>query len=612
MTVKEVKADSDTRESIERCFNQRAMNKKSTTIWVILPLMLLLFSCKPSQQISKTAAPQESAKSISRLTEEQYRQFQYLYIEGIKQRTLGNMDEAIKIFSKCLEMDPASSSAMYEIANVHLARGDFQSSMMMLERAVSLEPGNQYFQILLTKIYQQNKLYEKAAASFAVLSDLVPDNTDYPLLRAEMLTMAGKQEEALAFYNDLEKKWGVTESIALGKQNIFIKQGKKKEAYREVENLISNNPGESRYYGLMADMFLADSLMDKALEYYNKVLEIKPEDGFIQFSLANYYRVAHDYDKAYEHTKKGFAAISLDLETKVQMYLLLNQAEDHSLTEEQKLELINLLIDKHVDDERPRAFLAEYYLNKKQIREAREQLRLVVEMNKGNYAYWERLLFIDNDLQDWKALNAESRKALNYFPEQPILHVLDAVALIQLERYKEVFAVLDSAEVYANNNPQVLSQVYTYRAEAFHKMKNYDEAFKWYEKVVEIDPQNYMAMNNYAYYLSLRSVKLDVAERLSSNVIKNNPNNATYLDTYAWVLFKRKNYQLAKFYMESALSSSTEENPVLVEHYGDILFFLNDKAGAVREWEKSLKMGNKSKVLPEKIRKVNYIESIEE
>ena len=121
-----------------------------------------------------------------------------------------------------------------------------------------------------------------------------------------------------------------------------------------------------------------------------------------------------------------------------------------------------------------------------------------------------------------------------------------------------------------------------------------------------------MAMNNYAYYLSLRSIKLDVAEKLSNLVIKNNPNNATYLDTYAWVLFKKKDYKLAKFYMESAISSSTEENPVLIEHYGDILFFLGEKEKAVQQWEKSLKMGNKSKVLPQKIKKVIFIESVEE
>jgi tetratricopeptide (TPR) repeat protein len=588
------------------------MNNKIFTFWVILSLQFLLFACKVPQQTQKSVIPGEAGKNQSKLTEEQFQQFQYLFIEGIKQRTIGNVDEAIKIFSKCLEMDQNSSSSMYEIANVHLVRGDFQSSMMMLERAVSIDPQNQYYLILLAKIYQQNKLYEKAANTFGVLCVMMPDNNEYPIIQAEMFNLAGNQDKALSCYTELEKKWGANESVSLGKQGIFLKQGKKKEAYSEIARLISAFQGETKYYGLLADMYLSDSLMDKALENYNKILEIKPDDGFVHFSLFNYYRSVGDYEKAYDQVRIGFENSNLDLETKIQMYMLLLQADEHKLNDSQQKELINILIDKHIDDERPRALYAEYLLNKKLNKEAREQLRLVVEINKGNYAYWERLLYIDNDMQDWNSMYNDSKQAIRYFPEQPVLYILEAVAIIQKGNYKEVFDVLDSAEANSKNNPQVLSQVYTYRAEAFYKMKNYDEAYKWFDKVVEIDPQNFMAMNNYAYYLSLRSIKLDVAERLSNIAIKNNPNNSTYLDTYAWVLFKKKDFQLAKFYMESALSNSTEPNPVLVEHYGDILFFLNEKEKALQEWEKSLKMGNKSKVLPDKIKKVVYIESIEE
>jgi tetratricopeptide (TPR) repeat protein len=579
---------------------------------VILPLLFLLISCKVTQQPVKTVVPEAESKALSLLTEDQRQQFQYLFVEGIKQRTIGNSEEAIKIFSRCLEMDPFSSSSLYEIANIHLVRGDFQSAMMMLEKAVSLNPNNQYYLILLAKIYQQNKLYEKAADSFNLLAELEPDNTEYPIFRAEMLNVAGKPEEALACYNELEKKWGVTEQVTLGKQGIYIKQGNKQEAYHEVENLVVKFPGESKYYGLLADMYLADSLMDKSLENYNKVLQYKPNDGFVHFSLSNYYRVAGDYDKSYDHLKIGFESSDLELEAKIQMYVLLAQSEEHPLKEDQQLELINVLIDKHVDDERPRALLAEFYLSKKKIKEAREQFRLVVEINKGNYAYWERLLFIDNDLSDWKSLSQDSKAAIKYFPEQPILYILDAVSMLQLGNYQDIFAVLDSAEANATDNNQVLSQIYTYRAEAFYKLKKYEEAYSWFERVVKIDPQNYLAMNNYAYYLSLRSINLDVAEKLSSSVVQNNPNNSTYLDTYAWVLFKKKDFKLAKFYMESALSNSKEDSPVLIEHYGDILFFLNEKENALLQWKKSLKMGNPSKVLPEKIKTVTFFESVED
>ena len=592
--------------------NTIEMIRKKHIFWVAVPLIVLAFSCKSPQQTVKMVVPEEESKSLSLLTDDQKQQFQYLFVEGIKQRTIGNAEEAIKIFSRCLEMDPSSSSSLYEIANIHLLRGDFQSAMMMLERASSLNPKNQYYLILLAKIYQQNKLYEKAADTFGALSVLSPDNPDYPIFRAEMFGMAGKLDDALACYDELEKKWGITEQVSLGKQGIFIKQGKKQEAYHEIENLVTKFQGDTKYYGLLADMYLADSLMDKSLENYNKVLQYRPNDGFVHFSLSNYYKVAGNYAKSFEHLKIGFESNSLELDAKIQMYMLLSQSEDHHLTEQQQLELINILIDKHVDDERPRALLAEYYLAKKQNKEAREQLRLVLEINKGNYAYWERLLFIDNDLTDWKSLSQDSKAAIKYFPEQPVLYILDAVSMLQLGNYQDIFAVLDSAETNATNNNQVLSQIYTYRAEAYYKQKKYDEAYTWFDKVVKIDPQNYLAMNNYAYYLSLRSIKLDVAEKLSSAVVQSNPNNATYLDTYAWVLFKKKDYQLAKFYMESALSNSTEQNHVLVEHYGDILFFLNEKGKAVEQWKKSLKMGNPSKVLPEKIKTVTFFESVEE
>jgi len=161
-------------------------------------------------------------------------------------------------------------------------------------------------------------------------------------------------------------------------------------------------------------------------------------------------------------------------------------------------------------------------------------------------------------------------------------------------------------------DPKILSQLNTYRAEALYNLKRFKEAFDVYDKVVEQDPENYMAMNNYAYYLSLKGEKLDLAENLSAKVIQANPENATYLDTYAWVFFMKKDYKLAKFYMETALSkSSSEESAVLVEHYGDILYYLDEKENALTQWRKSLKMGNESKVLKQKITEKRYIETKE-
>jgi tetratricopeptide (TPR) repeat protein len=290
------------------------------------------------------------------------------------------------------------------------------------------------------------------------------------------------------------------------------------------------------------------------------------------------------------------------------MFLLLSQSGEGKITDEQQVELLNILIKTHADDEKPRALMVDYLMNNKKSEEARKQMRLVLDKKKDNYQYWEKLLLIDNDLQDWKTICEDSKTALTYFPDKPVIYILNALGFLQLKKYDELLTLLDSGEVHAGKDPKMLSQLYTYRAEAYYNLKRTKEAFNTFNKIIDIDPENYMAMNNYAYYLSLRNENLDMAEKLSGKVIQANPENSTYLDTYAWVLFKKKDFKLAKFYMESALTKNTEQNAVIVEHYGDILYFLDDKQNAMVQWKKSLGMGNDSKILKQKIAKGIYIE----
>ena len=580
--------------------------------FVIIGCLVAVFSCK----VAKTAIPSSQA-SISRdtsevkLSEDNRKEFEYLYIEGLKQKTLGNFDDAIKLFSRCLEIDSRSSATLYEMATIHVSKGDFQSSMFLLEKAVLNNPENQYYRLLLIKVYQQNKLFEKAAQEYEALSRLVPDNPDYPFYQATLLGMSGKLAEAMSLYNRLEQQKGFSESIALGRQQLYLQQENRVAAYTEIEKLIQHNPSVSKYYGLLADMYLTDNNLDKALENYNKIISIDPNDGFVHLSMADYYLQLKDSAQAYEHIILAFKNVELDFETKAQMYYLMSKPGSTKISDQQQLELLHILIDTHVNDERPRAFLVDYYQAVKKPDEARKQIRLVIEMNKENYQYWERLLLLNNDLQDWSSMVDDSNKALAYFVDQPLVYILKSVGLLQQKRYTDLLSVIDSASVHVKNDPKILSQLYTYRAEAFYNLKRYVEAYDVFDKVVELDPENYMAMNNYAYYLSIKGERLAVAEKLSAKVIQANPDNSTYLDTYAWVFFMKKDFQLARFYMETALSKSTDDNAVLIEHYGDILYYLNEKDNALIQWKKSLEKGNISKTLKLKIAQKRYLETKE-
>ncbi|MFA9391440.1 MAG: tetratricopeptide repeat protein [Prolixibacteraceae bacterium] len=587
------------------------MNKKIYQITILL--FLTLTACSTAKKAAvKQSANEANPFTENTLTEEKKIEFEYLFIEGLKQKMAGNLDPAIQYFNGCLEIDPNSAATLYEIANIHVAKGELISAKLVLEKAIQINSDNKWYQLLLAQIYQNNKQYLNASEVYSQLIQKDPENIDYYYLNALLLSSAEQYGDAIKAYNQLEKKVGFNEQISLARQHLYQLMGKKKEAFAEIEKLIQNDPSVPEYYGVIADMYKEEGDMKKALEYYNKVLKIDPNNGFVHFSLATFYLQNKDLEKGFYHTEKGFANPDVDIETKIQLYLMLaSSPEDMKLKNEQIEELIQLIIKTHPEDSRSFSIQADFLIQQDRQSEARDFMVKALEVDPNTYPLWEQLIITDNQLEDFKAMIEHSEKALEYFPSQPLLYVLNAIGNIQLKEYTTAIKSLETGIQYVADNKKLQAQFELYRAEAYYNTNESEKAFSSFEKVITIEPDNFMAMNNYAYYLSVRGEQLEKAELLSSKVVQANPDNATYLDTHAWVLFKKKEYRLAKFYMDTALQNGGDENAVVVEHYGDILFMLNNIEGALAFWQKSLEMGNKSEILEQKINEKRFIEGEE-
>jgi len=564
-----------------------------------------LAACSGSRETAQ-GQPSGSVRN-NEVSEEKVKEFEFLFIEALKQKMIGNPRKAVSFLSACLEINPNSSAAMYELANLHIANNDLTSASLLLEKATTLNPSNKWYKLMLARVYAQVGKDAEAALLYGQLSTLEPDNQEYLYLKAMQLSKAKKYEEAVRTFRELEAKTGINEQISLAIQEVFLEAGKVKEAFAEIQRLIRSQPGDARYYGLLADLYKDQGDMDNALAHYLKVLEIDPGNGFVHFSLAAYYLEKGDTAKAFAETKEGFNSGQVDLDTKLQLYLLHTGSNaKFPLTPEQNGELIRIIEENHPGDFRVYSIFAEYLLRNKRNSEAREQLEKVVAAGVTEYAVWEQILYLDNELQDWEALLRHSRNALELYPNQPQIYFFQAIAALQLERYEEAVSLSDEGMNYVVDNPMLKGQFVFLKGEARYKMRQIDEAFGLFDQAIEMDPENYMALNNYAYYLSLAGKNLEKAERMSGKVIERFPDNATYLDTYAWVLFKKKDYSLARFYMQTALEKSEEENATLLEHYGDILYMLGRTGEALGYWEKALQLGPGSEILRNKIREKRY------
>jgi tetratricopeptide (TPR) repeat protein len=583
-------------------------------IFSIYFLSLFFFwACSTSKEAAKTENEvADKKKEVVILTEEKRIEFEFYYIEGLKQKMLGNTDAAIQYLNNCLEINPHSAASLYELATIYVSKGDIVSARLLLEQAIEINPENKWYKLLLARIYQGNNQFVKASEIYKELIKNEPDNVEYYYINAMLLNSAGEHNGAIKAYNELEKQIGYNEQIALSRQNIYRESGKNKEAYKEIERLIENFPDVPEYYGVLADMYKEDGEDDKALEYYHKVLDIDPENGFVHFSLATFYIRNGNFDKGYEHAKIGFLHPDVEIETKIQLYIMLAGAPSEMRIDDEKiLSLIELIAQAHPGDSRSYSILADFMMHNNRREEARDYIKKALDADPNSYELWEQLIIMDNQLSDFKQMNLNSNEALSMFPSQPLLYVLNAVAKIQLEEYREAIDILETGELYLADNKKLETQFAMYKAEAYYSLNESEKAFSAFERAIEIEPDNFLVLNNYAYYLAVRNEQLDKAERMSNKVIQANPDNPTYLDTHAWVLFKKGEYRLAKFYMDTAMKNGGNESPVIVEHYGDILFKLNDVDKAITYWQKALEMGSESKTIEEKIKEKKYIEGEE-
>lgn len=586
------------------------MNKRFIKSLGVALIGVTLISCSGTKHITEQQVAQAAVNApVDEITEQKQQEFEYLFVEALKQKMFGNPQKAIQLLSSCLAIDPNSSSAMYELANIHAANNDFTSASLLLEKAIKLNPDNKWYELLLAQVYQQTRKFSEAADIYANLLKKEPDNLEYMYMNAALLANAQRYSEAIDMYNRMEKETGINEQISVAKQQVYLSMGKEDKAFEEIQKLINSNPNEAKYYGLLADLYQSLGDKENAMKNYRKIQELDPENGFVHFSLASYYLEDGDMARSFEETKLGFASESVDLQTKLQLFMLLtsNQATSQ-LTDEQQDELIQILLKVHPDESLVHTVYAESFLKKNMLAEARTELLKAIDLEKGDYMIWERVMYIDNDLQDWNGLYRHTKDIIELFPNQPQGYFFHAIACVQLEKYDETVSVVDEGLDYVVQNPQLEGNFLMLKGEAVYKQNNKEEAFKLFDKAVEVDPENYLTLNNYAYYLSLDGTNLDKAERMSGKVVERFPDNPTYLDTHAWVLFKKGEYTLAKFYMDSALKNGGDDNPTLLEHYGDILFMLKKLEEAKSYWEKAKDNGGDSEVLLRKIKEQKYIE----
>lgn len=566
-------------------------------------LLLLVFG------LSSAHAQRRKQKSNKAPDYEDARKITALFFEAEKQKMLGNFEEAADAFHECIKIDPNHAAAYYELGNLLSVSNQIGDALPFALRAYELQPENHWYALFVADIHMGLNDYGSASRLYEQLVSKFPENIDYRYELATTYLYLNKLDKAIEQYDKIEETFGVTEDISVQKEKIYLQLNKLDEAVAEMEKLIANYPGEQRYLGMLAEIYTANDMSEKAFEVYERMMKNNPDDPVLQLNLAEYYRKQGDYDKSFDKLKTAFQSKNLNIDNKIQVMMsYYNLTESDKRLIDQAFELLDLLTAAHPNDAKAHAMKADFLLRDNRLKEARSSFYETVKLDSGRFMVWSSLINTSYGLQDYEAMERDSRKALELFPNQGILYLLNGIANNGLKAYTKAIDVLSEGEIFTRTDTYMYVQLLSVLADAHNNLQQYAESDEAFEKALRKDPNNPLILNNYSYFLSLRNENLDKAEEMSkkSNVLE--PRQASYQDTYAWILYQKGEYETALEWILKALKNGGEKSGVIVEHYGDILFKLGEEAKALEQWKMALELGDHSDELPEKIEKKKLAE----
>lgn len=429
-----------------------------------------------------------------------------------------------------------------------------------------------YGLLLIENLMLQGKQID-CVPIYRELQKIEPGSEDFLTGEIEMLIQAKEEKEALKRINKLPVEGDMARWAAVRKKDIYFSLKQFDKGADALLDWLKRNPGDYEVRGILAEAYAAKGLREEAAGQYKILKDQNPDNPAVSFSLGQFYYQTGKKDEALVEFLQGFRSPDVNPSVKIDIIRSYISAQDQqNKLDQQVVQLIEILykVDKGtpaVDE-----LYANYLYTEERFAEAEPVFRALIKTDPGNFVVWQNLLFILNQKKQFQEILSLSDSALVYFPGQGLFYLFKGMAAIEVKNYPVAIAALNKGLSVPGQNPEITKQFYISLAESLYRNGNPDEAFRNFDQMLALEPDNVLVLNNYSYYLALDERDLDKALEMITKCVSKEPENATFLDTFAWVLYQRKEYARALEPMVKTIQLSTDPSGEVLEHYGDILF----------------------------------------
>lgn len=532
--------------------------------------------------------------------------YNYFFLEAVRQQEAGHYAAAYDLLTHCLQIDPQAAEAYYMQARFLSAMQQDSLALQNLEKAASLRPGNDAYQEKVAQFYIGLGNYDKATQAYERLYESDHSNSDVLNVLVQLYKQQKDYDKMLWAIDKMEQDEGANEQFALARMNVYELKGDAKNAYKTLKQLADSHPNDVIYGIMLGNWLMQHKKQKEAYKLFAKALKENPDNTYAQSSMYDYYRAAGQDSLARQMMDRILLGKNTPDDSRLQFFrqaIQENEASGGDST--QILRLIDRMQQASPHDANIAQMKAAYYSLKKMPQaEVDSALVDLLQLAPDNGSARFQLIQDKWPSEDWKAIEQLAAPGMLYNPDEMAFYYFTGLARYYQKNDKGALDAFQrgTAEINDKSDPNIVSDFYAIMGEIYHNMGENDKAFAAFDSCLQWKPDHVMTLNNYAYFLTLQGGDLKKAETMSAQAIKAEPTNATYLDTYAWVLYKEGRYAEAKIYIDQTLKNDTDTavSPEVLEHAADIYMKAGQRQKAIDFLEQAVKAGGDKEALTKK------------
>lgn len=541
------------------------------------------------------------------------KRFDYFFFEAVRQQNEENFDAAFDLYQHALEIDSAAPEVYYQLSVFYSQLKEDSVALGYMVKASKLNPDNPYYLERVAQAYSALQNFPKAIEAYEHLWNMDHNSTDVLQILLRLYQQQKDYKQMLATLNRIETAEGGSEQITMAKMQVYDMMNDKKAAYKELKSLAEEHPLDLSYQVMLGNWIMQNGKQRDAFKIFQQALKEEPDNAYAQSSLYDYYVAAGQSQQAQVLLEELLTNPRTETATKatlLRQYVMRNERQGGDSTQVLRLFDMTLAQPQSTPDlaEMKAAYMILKHMPQDSIDNAWRKVLAIAPDDATARAHLLQSLV---ERQDWKEVAGMCRTAQEYNPDEMAFYYYEGVAEYQLKENDKALEAFRRgvSQINSESDASMVSDFYAIMGDILHEKGLAKEAYAAYDSCLQWKDDNISCLNNYAYFLSEESQDLQKAEQMSYRTIKAEPNNPTYLDTYAWILFRQKRFDEARKYIELALKNDSDsvQSAVLLEHAGDICANGGDMDAALKYWQKSLEAGSESATLPKKIQMKKYI-----